>query len=202
MSGAGWAGSSRSEVDSLVMLDTVGQTRRLPPAEVGCPIETFVGDWWVVHAKARNEKALGFDLEKLGIGYFLPLARVKRQYGRRRILVEIPLFPSYLFMCGGRDERSETLGTHRAANVIQVLDQRELKEQLRQIHRVTTSGKPVDLYTGLKRGTHCRVIRGCLKGLEGVVLRRRGTCRIYVAVEALGQSAELEIDADLLEAID
>ena len=201
MSGASWSSNSKSEADSLVMLDPIGQTPRLPPAEVGYPIDTLVGDWWVVHTKARNEKALGSDLEKLGIGYFLPLARVKRKYGRRRLLVEIPLFPSYLFMCGGRDERSETLGTHRAASVIQVFDQRELKEQLRQIHRVTTSGKPVDLYPGLKRGSHCRVIRGCLKGLEGVVLRRRGTCRIYVAVEALGQSAELEIDADLLEAI-
>lgn len=202
MSGVDWSGSSRDEADTLVVLDTSGKSHRLPTAEVECPIDTLLGDWWVVHTKARNEKALGSDLEKLGIGYFLPLARVKRQYGRRRILVEIPLFPSYLFMCGGRDERSETLGTHRAANVIQVLDQRELKEQLRQIHRVTTSGKPVDLYPGLKKGSHCRVISGCLKGLEGVVLRRRGTCRIYVAVEALGQSAELEIDADLLEAID
>lgn len=184
------------------MFDPVGQTYQLPPTEVECPIDTLVDKWWVVHTKARNEKALGSDLEKLGIGYFLPLARVKRKYGRRRIQVEIPLFPSYLFMCGGRDERSETLGTHRAANVIQVFDQRGLKEQLRQIHRVTTSGKPVVLYPGLKRGTHCRVSRGCLKGLEGVVVRRRGACRIYVAVEALGQSAELEIDADLLETID
>ncbi len=184
------------------MLDPVGQTHRLPPTEVECPIDSSVGDWWVVHTKARNEKALGSDLDELGIGYFLPLARVKRQYGRRRILVEIPLFPSYLFMCGGRDERSETLGTHRAANVIQVFDQRGLKEQLRQIHRVTTSGKPVALYPGLKKGSHCRIVRGCLKGLEGVVLRRRGACRIYVAVEALGQSAELEIDADLLDTID
>ena len=183
------------------MFDPVGQTYRLPPAEVECPIDTLVGDWWVAHTKARNEKALGSDLDRLGIGYFLPLARVKRQYGRRRILVEIPLFPSYLFMCGGRDERSETLGTHRAANVIQVFDQLGLKEQLRQIHRVTTSGKPVALYPGLKRGSHCRVSRGCLKGLEGVVVRRRGACRIYVVVEALGQSAELEISADLLDTI-
>lgn len=184
------------------MLDPVGQTYRLSPVEPECPIDTSVGDWWVVHTKARNEKALGSDLDELGIGYFLPLARVRRQYGRRRILVEMPLFPSYLFMCGSRDERSETLGTHRAASVIQVFDQRGLKEQLRQIHRVTTSGKPVALYAGLKRGTHCRIVRGCLKGLEGVVLRRRGACRIYVAVEALGQSAELEIDADLLDTID
>ena len=186
----------------MVILGPVGQTYRLPPAEVECPIDTLVGNWWVVHTKARNEKALGSDLDGLGIGYFLPLARVKRQYGRRRILVELPLFPSYLFMCGGRDERSQTLGTHRAANVIQVFDQRGLKEQLRQIHRVTTSGKPVTLYPGLKRGSRCRIVRGCLKGLEGVVLRRRGVCRIYMAVETLGQSAELEIDADLLDTID
>ena len=202
MSGARWSSNSKSEADSLVMLDPIGQTYRVPLTEVECPIDTLVGNWWVVHTKARNEKALGCDLEKLGIGYFLPLARVKRKHGRRWIRLEIPLFPSYLFMCGRHDERSSTLGTHRAANVIQVFDQQGLKEQLRQIHRLTTSGNPVALYPGLKRGTHCRVTRGCLKGLEGVVVRRRGHCRIYVAVEALGQSAELEIDADLLEIID
>ncbi len=182
---------------------SIDQATDQPPAqpEMVCPVDTLAGDWWVVHTKSRNEKALASDLQNLGIGCFLPLVQVRRQYGRRTIRLDIALFPGYLFMCGGDDERYATLSTHRAANIIRVVDQEGLRKQLQHIHRITTSGQPVNLYPGLKRGCRCRVIRGCLKGLEGVVIKRRGACRVYVAVDVLGQSAELEIDASLLEVI-
>jgi hypothetical protein len=114
----------------------------------------------------------------------------------------MPLFPSYLFLCGGEDERYETLMTHRAADVIAVVDQDRLKEELRQVFRITSSELDVDLYPGLRKGRRCRVNGGPLCGLEGTVLRRRNLCRIYVGVEVLGQSAELEIDPSLLEPIE
>ena len=116
--------------------------------------------------------------------------------------VRIPLFPGYLFLCGGSDARLVALRTHRCANVLEVADQERLKADLRHIHRVVESKEPVDLYPRLRRGCRCRVITGTLAGLEGVVLRRRGLWRVYVGVEFLGQSAELEIDPMLLEVID
>lgn len=170
-------------------------------AERGCPVDVLDGRWWVVHTKARNEKALAWDLDREGIGYFLPLVKVKRRYGGRTFDLRLPLFPSYVFMCGGEDERYSTLMTHRAAHVIQVVDQERIKQELRQIYMVVESEEPVDLYPGIRRGRRCRVVGGSLAGLEGVVLRR-GSCRVYVGIDALGQSAELEIDPALLEVID
>jgi transcription antitermination factor NusG len=155
-----------------------------------------------VHTKARNEKALAADLDYLGIGCYLPLAHTGRRYGGRTVYVDIPLFPGYLFLSGGPEERLGALGTNRVANVIRVVDQERLKADLRQIYRVTTSNKPVDVYPGIRRGRRCRVTHGCLKGVEGVVIRRRGVCRVYISVVALGQSAEVEIDASLLAIIE
>jgi transcription antitermination factor NusG len=166
-----------------------------------CPVDTLPGPWWLVHTKSRCEKALATDLDRHGIGFFLPLARMRRRHGGRRVEVLMPLFPSYLFLNGGPDERYATLMTHRAAQIIEVVDQEHLKNELRQIHRVIVSREPVDLYPGLQQGQRCRVTGGPLAGLEGVVLRRRDACRIYIGVEALGQSAELEIDPSLLETI-
>ncbi len=166
------------------------------------PIDTLRGQWWVVHTKARNEKALAANLDSLNISYFLPLARVRRRYGRRVTQVRMPLFPGYLFLCGGAHERYATLMTHRAANVIDVADQERLKADLRQIYRAVNSEVPVDLYPGIRRGRRCRIVGCSLAGLEGVVLRRRGVCRVYLAVESLGQSAEVEIDPGLLEVIE
>jgi transcriptional antiterminator RfaH len=168
---------------------------------LACPIDTLPGPWWLVHTKSRCEKALAADLDRHGIGYFLPLARRRRLHGGRRVEVLMPLFPSYLFLSGGGDERYETLMTHRVAQIIEVVNQERLKDELRQVHRVMLSHEPVDLYPGLQQGQRCRVTGGPLAGLEGVVLRRRDWCRVYVGVEALGQSAELEIDPALLELV-
>jgi transcription termination/antitermination protein NusG len=170
--------------------------------DLSSPLDSYIGRWWVVHTKSRNEKALATDLDRRGIAYFLPLVQTRRRYGGRVVYLQLPLFPGYLFLCGGEDERYETLMTHRAAAVITVVDQARLGAELRHVYRVTAAPGAVDLYPGLRRGRRCRVVRGSLAGLEGVVLRRRGMCRIYVGVEVLGQSAELEIDPSLLEAIE
>jgi transcriptional antiterminator RfaH len=174
----------------------------IPHSPIGQPIDDYQGDWWVLHTKPRNEKALAGDLDAMHVDYFLPLVSVKKRYGRRFAHVQLPLFPSYLFLCGGDDERYAALTTHRVANVLPVLDQERLRKELQNVYLATSSGEPVDLYPGLRRGRRCRVIAGSLEGLEGVVLRRRGVCRVYLGVELLGQSAEMDIDASLLEVLD
>lgn len=164
--------------------------------------DDFEGRWWAVHTKSRNEKALARDLDQLGIGCFLPLARVDRRHSGRTTQVHLPLFPGYLFMCGEAEDRYAALNTRRAVRVIDVGDQDGFKTSLRHIHCMVNSDRPVDVYPGIRRGRLVRVARGPLLGLEGVVLRRRGVCRIYVAIDMLGHSAEVEVDGGVLEVID
>ena len=173
-----------------------------PETETLAPVDRLVGCWWLVHTKSRMEKALAADLERLGVGFYMPLLQTKRRYSGRVFDMSLPLFPGYIFLCGDEDDRYATLMTHRVARVIAVVDQERLKNELRQVYRVTTSDQSVDLYPGLRKGRRCRITKGSLQGIEGVVIRRRGQCRIYLGVEVLGQSAELEIDPGLLEVID
>ena len=166
------------------------------------PVDAIKGRWWVLHTRARNEKAVAADLQKLRISHFLPLVEHRRIYSGRVQFVKIPLFPGYVFLCGGSEDRLAALRTNRVANVLKVADQERLKTDLRHIQRVVESKEPVELYPRIRCGCRCRVTSGVLTGLEGVVLRRRGPWRVSVGVEFLGQSAELEIDPMLLEVID
>lgn len=170
--------------------------------EAVAPVDLYSGLWWVVHTKSRMEKVLASDLERRGVALYLPLLQTRRRYGGRWFDVRLPLFPGYLFLCGDDEARYMALSTHRAARVIPVTDQERLKNELRQVYRATTSDQPVDLYPGLRKGRRCRITHGSLQGIEGVVIRRQGVCRVYLGVEVLGQSVELEIDASLLEIID
>jgi hypothetical protein len=189
--------------DSITSNPQATTLQALQPAdEALSPVDRLVGRWWLVHTKSRMEKALAAELERLEVGFYLPLLNTKRRYSGRVFDMILPLFPGYLFLCGDEDDRYETLMTHRAAKVIEVFDQERLKNELRQVYRVTNSQEPVELYPGLRKGRRCRITKGSLQGVEGVVIRRRGLYRIYLGVEVLGQSAELEIDPGLLEIID
>src|SRR5436309_16129559 len=80
------------------------------------------GDWWVAHTKARNEKSLAHELADRGVGYYLPMVeRVRISGGRKRRLL-LPLFTSYVFFCGGVDDRYAALAPGRVCQVIPVTD--------------------------------------------------------------------------------
>jgi transcription antitermination factor NusG len=160
------------------------------------------GRWWALHTRARNEKLVATALAQRGIPHYLPLVSLQRNYGPRRVTVELPLFPGYLFLLGGADECAAALRTRRVAMVLRIDGQAQFRDELRQIHRVVESGESVDLYPGLQEGRRCRVISGSLAGLEGVVLRRRSSSRMYIAATVLRQSAVIEIDCALLEPLD
>lgn len=177
----------------------------LPPSESHSrftSIERFQGRWWVLHTKPRNEKAIATVLERRDISFFLPLVRCTRMTRGRKRFVDLPLFPGYVFLCGDWEDREAALKTNRVANVLDVPDPQGLLNDLLQIQRVLEIGESVDLYPRLRTGARCRVKSGPLAGIEGVVIRRRGLWRVYIAVHFIAQSAELEVDSALLEVLD
>jgi transcription antitermination factor NusG len=160
------------------------------------------GRWWVLHTRARHEKMVATALERHRIQYYLPLVPVMRTYAKCRVTFLLPLFPGYLFLCGEHDDCEKAWKTNRIAKILRVENQERLRTELRQVNQALEAGEKVDLFKSLKKGRRCRITGGCLRGLEGVVLRRGRHSRMYLSVTILGQSAVVEVDAALLEPID
>ncbi|MBA7680171.1 Transcription antitermination protein RfaH [subsurface metagenome] len=165
-------------------------------------ISEFAGQWWVVHTRSRNEKALAHDLMSKNISYFLPMSWNIRRRSRRTIRSFLPLFSGYLFFCGQEDQRVELLRTNRVANLIEVIDQETLLDELVQIAQALRSGAPLTPHKYLKAGQKCRVITGPLIGLEGIVVKTKNAIRLILQIDMLGQAASVEIDIDLIEVLD
>ena len=165
-------------------------------------IQDFAGQWWVVHTRSRNEKALAHDLIRRNISYFLPMSWKVRRRSRRTIRSLLPLFGGYLFFCGEENERTELLRTDRVANMIEVKDQQKLIRELVQIEQALKAGAPLKPDKYIKTGQQCRVIAGPLLGLQGFVARTRGAARLVLQVDMLGQAASVEIDMDMIETVD
>lgn len=165
-------------------------------------LDEFEGTWWVAHTKSRNEKALAWQMQKHGIGYFLPMSeKVSRTRGRtvRSIL---PLFTGYIFFCGNEEDRLNVLKTNRVASLIAVDDQRRLVQDLLPIARVLLEGESILPYNYIKEGQKCRVIAGALMGTEGVAVKVDQQMRLVLQVDMLGQATSVEIATDMIELIE
>jgi len=167
----------------------------------GCPVAEIAGPWWVAHTRSRNEKALAWFLHERAIAYFLPLRQSVRVRKGRRFQALVPLFGGYLFFSGDEQQRHTALTSNRVAQVLAVVDQQGLVQQLGQIQRALAHGRRLDPHPYMQRGTRCRVAAGPLRGMEGVVMRRKGLTKLILQVDVLGQAAALEIESDLLEAV-
>ncbi|MBN1803947.1 MAG: UpxY family transcription antiterminator [Sedimentisphaerales bacterium] len=165
-------------------------------------IRDFEGQWWVVHTKSRNEKALAHDLISKSISYFLPMSWKVRRKSRRTLRSLLPLFNGYLFFCGRENDRVELLKTNRVAHLIEVSDQQKLLDELVQIDQALRSGAPLTPHKYIKAGQKCRVIAGPLMGLEGIVVRSKNETRLVLQIDMLGQAASVEIDVDMMEVLE
>lgn len=165
-------------------------------------IRDFSGQWWVVHTRSRNEKALAHDLISKNISYFLPMSWKVSRRSRRTVRSLLPLFSGYLFFCGQEDQRVELLQTNRVANLIEVNDQETLLNELVQLDQALRAGAPLTPYKYIKAGQRCRVIAGPLIGMEGIVVRSKNAIRLVLQIDMLGQAASVEIDIDMIEVLD
>jgi transcription antitermination factor NusG len=159
----------------------------------------LLGDWWVAHTKARAEKSLAWDFLALSIPYFLPMAQKTAMWGGRKRKVFVPIFPSYVFFAGGERERYQAMTTNRVCQVIPVLQRDRFVDELEVIRKAMACRDQLDLYPFVAVGQRCRVVKGPLRGIEGIVVHKGNALHIVLQVSMLGQGASLEITADLVE---
>ena len=160
------------------------------------------GLWYVLHTRSRQEKALTRDLTAMGIRHYLPMLEQTRYYGRRKVLVDTPLFAGYVFLRGTIEQAYQADRTDRVARLIAVADQDTLAWELENIQLALSRRAPLDAYPYLRSGVRVEVRSGPFRGLQGRIDSRTRRNRLVVQIETLGQAAGLEIDGALLEAID
>jgi len=151
--------------------------------------------WWCLHAKPRQEKAIGRELRKLGQTFYLPqVLKEDRTPQGRKIRSVIPLFPSYLFLHGDHNDRLAALRGNRLVAVLEVNDQASLDRDLRQIHTMLSSGLPVEPEPTVPVGAKVKIITGPLTGIEGTVIRRGKRDQFVAVVRFLGRGATVNLE--------
>jgi len=160
------------------------------------------GEWYVLHVRPRQEKALVDHLSSESLALYVPLWPQIRFYGKRKKKVDLPLFPGYAFLKGDRDAVILADRTKRLVGIIDVQGQDELAWELEGVNALLKCGEPFASHPGLSVGERVSVRSGPMKGIQGVVESIGKTERLVIQVETLGRAVSVEVDMSLVDPID
>jgi transcription antitermination factor NusG len=171
----------------------------LEAGRAGDAASAGLGRWVAFYTLSRREKDLMRKLEAVDVPFFAPLIQRRlRSPGGRTRLSHVPLFPGYVFSRVDDDQRRAALATNTIARWLPIADEAALLADLRAIKRLIDTEQPLTPEARIEPGQPVRVRTGALRGLEGVVVKRRGEERLVVAVRFLNQGASIEVeDVDL-----
>ena len=145
--------------------------------------------WWVLHVKPRQEKSLARQLRGNEVPFYLPVIARQTLLRGRTMRSFIPLFSGYLFLLGNQQERLFALSSGRIVRALDVADQQQLWNDLRQIQQLIATGAPITPEDRLQPGATVEVARGPLRGLRGKIIRTATGGRFIVEIDFIQRSA-------------
>jgi transcription termination/antitermination protein NusG len=153
--------------------------------------------WFAVQTRSRHEKRANVELQEKGIQSFLPLFAEKHKWSDRQRVVEVPLFPQYLFvrLSASSDERISVL---RTSGVVALVGTKGSgiaipDVQIERIQRVIDQKIPYNPHLYLNVGKRIRIRGGALDGLEGILTAVNGDQTLVVSVELIQRSLAVRI---------
>jgi transcriptional antiterminator NusG len=159
--------------------------------------------WYVLHTRSRFENKVQDGLLKKRMEVFLPTIKVKSRRKDRQMMIEVPLFPGYLFVSSSLHpmEHIDIVKTRGAVRLVGSKDgpvpvSQETVESLRIM---VATDQPVITGNRLRRGDKVVVISGPFTGVTGTFVRYRGLGRVVVNIEALGQNAGVDVKTEDIE---
>jgi transcription termination/antitermination protein NusG len=159
-------------------------------------VELIGMNWYAIYTRSRHEKKVAANLEEKRVEVFLPLRSVLSRWKDRRKEVQLPLFSGYLFVRIHREQRLQVLQTSGVVRFVGNGDGLDPvpEEQIISIQRLMESGLRYDPYPYLKEGMQVRVVRGPLKGVEGILIDKRKKHLLVLSVDMIQQSAAMQVD--------
>jgi transcription antitermination factor NusG len=168
---------------------------------LGMEASFFEPLWYVAYTNANHEKRVTQQLEKRSVEHFLPLYESARRWKDRRVRLQMPLFPGYVFVKLALRDRLQLL---QIPGVVQLVSfnghpARLSEEDIQAIRNCLDRGQRIEPHPYLRAGRRVRVKSGPLQGLEGIILRRKNKTRLVLSFELIMRSVAVEMgETDLI----
>jgi transcription antitermination factor NusG len=165
----------------------------------------FVPKWFVAFTSPRHEKRVEQHLRQRDVEHYLPVYHSPRKWRNgSKVVLDLPLFPSYIFV---RIKRTERVRVLEVPGVLAIVggtagEMAPLPDVEVEALRTGLNLRRAEPHPLLTIGQRARIRSGALAGLEGIVVRKNNSLRFVLTMDLIMQSIAVEVDAEELEPID
>lgn len=160
--------------------------------------------WLAVQTWPRYEKKVATELTRKQIEVFLPLVASERQWSDRRQTVQLPLFPSYLFVRAPETFASRICVLH-TNGVINFVGARNVgtaipETEIESVRTLLGRGIAFTNHPFLSVGQRVRIRGSSLDGVEGILVAKNSDLSLVVSIQIIQRSLAIRVAGYRIEA--
>lgn len=167
--------------------------------------DLFIPRWYVLHTRSRFENVVHEGLARKQVEVYVPRITVPSKRRDRRQMIQVPLFPGYVFVRSDLNPYQQ-LEIVKTVGVVRFIANRQGPlpvgdDTIASLKIMVAADRQIITGRRLRQGDRVMVTDGPMAGVVGTFVRYRGQGRVVVNIEALGQFAAVEIDAAAVEPV-
>ncbi|CAN5601022.1 UpxY family transcription antiterminator [soil metagenome] len=156
---------------------------------------TAVPRWYAVHTRSNHEKVVSQALIGREIECFMPVYETVSRWKDRRVLLERPLFPGYVFARIPAEYKSKVA---TVPSVVNVLCDRPVHDAINEEQvdclRKELTVRHAEPHKYLSVGHRVSIVRGPFAGMEGILLAHRKANRVVISLPCIVRAFSIEVD--------
>jgi transcription antitermination factor NusG len=159
--------------------------------------------WYAAYTSAHCEKKTAAEILRRGVESFLPLYRSVRRWSDRRVELDLPLFPGYVFVRLALQDRLKVLQVPGVARLVGFGGSPvALPEEQIAVLRAGLGGRSsATPHPYLQLGRRVRIVRGPLCGASGILIRKKSVYRVVLSLDLIMRSVAVEVDSTDIQPI-
>jgi transcription antitermination factor NusG len=159
--------------------------------------------WYAAYTRANHEKSVAEQLRQRSVEYFLPCYDSIRRWKDRKVCLQMPLFPGYIFVRIALRDQMRVREIPSVANLVGIngMPSALPDEEIFAMRTGFAQGISAQPHPYLTIGRRVRVLSGPLAGFQGILLKRKNRTRFVISMELIMRSVAVEIDLAELQPI-
>ena len=155
--------------------------------------------WLVLRIRSHHENIVEQSLQQKEITAYLPKRRVvRRRADHSKAVLEIPLFPGYVFVQPRVDQFENIRYVRGSCGFVVCGDKPATmpEKDLEAVRILAHSGAELAVNPKLVRGQRVEVIAGPFMGVQGELVHVKSQFRLVINAYLVSSSVSVEVDSD------
>jgi transcription antitermination factor NusG len=160
--------------------------------------------WFAIQTWPRHEKKVATELQKKKIEILLPLVASQRQWKDRQPVIQLPLFPGYIFV-RLRECAEERIAVLRTYGVISFVGVRGVgvsipQPEIDSVRILLSTGVSFQVHSFLNVGQRVRIRGGSLDGVHGILAEKYDDLSLVISIPIIQRSISIRFFGYQVEA--